>query len=126
MKDEGWRMKEERWRFQAVGGFDDKQTDGQTFVNVESLSRLKKALSMLISTFVTFWPKISIFLLKIAQNNSIFTTEVISQISCLFYIWIVTALTSSSFGFVYFIYFLSDRVSSILTIIMDHIVAVGG
>ena len=42
--DEGWKMKDEGWWFQAVVGFcrrTNEQTDGQTFVIVESLSWLK-------------------------------------------------------------------------------------
>ena len=38
MIDEWWRLKAERWR---LGGFDNRQTDKQTFVIVELLSRLK-------------------------------------------------------------------------------------
>ena len=42
--DEGWRMNDEVWWFQAVERFlwlTDKRTDGRTFVNVESLLKLK-------------------------------------------------------------------------------------
>ena len=38
--DEGWKMNDEGWWFQAVEGF-CRRTDGQTFAIVESLSRLK-------------------------------------------------------------------------------------
>ena len=44
VKDEWWRLNDEGWWFQAVEGFwgqTDRQTNEQTFVNVESLSRLK-------------------------------------------------------------------------------------
>ena len=40
MIDEWWRLKAERWR---LGGFDNRQTDKQTFVIVESLSQLKRS-----------------------------------------------------------------------------------
>ena len=40
--DEVWRMNDERWWFQAVEGF-CRRTNEQTFVIVESLSRLKIA-----------------------------------------------------------------------------------
>ena len=42
--DKGWRLNDEGWWFLAVEGFwfmTDERTDEQTFVNVESLSRLK-------------------------------------------------------------------------------------
>ena len=38
-KDEGWMMKDDD--FKLLRGFGDGRTDGQTFVIVESLSRLK-------------------------------------------------------------------------------------
>ena len=41
MKVERWRKNVERWRFKVVGGFEDRQTDEQTFVIVELLLRLK-------------------------------------------------------------------------------------
>lgn len=43
-KDEGWWMKYEGWRLmlKVEGGFIDKQTDGRTFMIVESLSWLKR------------------------------------------------------------------------------------
>ena len=37
--NEEWMMKHDD--FKLLRGFDNRQTDGQTFVNVESLSRLK-------------------------------------------------------------------------------------
>ena len=40
MIDEWWRLKAERWR---LGGFDNRQTDKQTFVIVEWLLRLKRS-----------------------------------------------------------------------------------
>ena len=48
MKDGGWRMKDDD--FKLLRGFADGQTDEQTFVIVESLSRLKilKTSAMLI------------------------------------------------------------------------------
>jgi len=57
MKDEGWRMKDEwrrmkdeRWMmkdddFKLFRGFEDRQTDRQTLVIVESLSRLKMTIT---------------------------------------------------------------------------------
>ena len=48
--DEGWKMNDEGWWFQAVEGFclrTDEQTDEQTFVIVESLSRLKSQVDTL-------------------------------------------------------------------------------
>ena len=47
MKDEGWMKKDEGWMmkdddFKLLRGFGDGRTDGQAFVIVELLSRLKK------------------------------------------------------------------------------------
>ena len=50
--DECWRLNDEGWWFQAVEGFcdwlTDRQTDGWTFVNVESLLQLKKCELLLL------------------------------------------------------------------------------
>ena len=39
---EGWRLNDKGWWFQAVEGFGDRLTNGQTFANVESLLWLKQ------------------------------------------------------------------------------------
>ena len=53
--DECWRMNDEGWWFQAVEGFlwlTDKRMNKQTFVNIESLLRLK---SNIYSSIAWFW-----------------------------------------------------------------------
>ena len=70
--DECWRMNDEGWWFQAVEGFCDGQTNGRTFVNVESLSRLKTSLTSFKSEMDGWTTRLPIkFLLHIVDASKI-------------------------------------------------------